>query len=127
MYDIFRHQLLTGNINNLSEIIIIKGLHDEEKITKILSPSEAKTLFIALRCVDTSKSKSARFLESMENNSLYTIQVYYKNGKIDVIYSTEIRLKFYRIIDTKASAGNSEYVLSSKSGKIFYLLESYYQ
>jgi hypothetical protein len=124
-----RHQpLVTGNINDLSEITIIKGRYSQEgEITKSLSTADAKILFEELKSTRTAVVKHPKHLESMQNDPLYTIEVYYENGKMDTIYSTEILVKLFRFIDTKGPDGDSGYILSNKNERILSLLEDCFQ
>jgi len=120
--------LVTGSINDVSEIVIIKGRYSQDdEMKKVLSSSDARTLFIELKDARTAVVKNPNHLESMQNDSLYIIEIYYKNGAMDTVYSTEIRVKFFRFLETKGPDGDPGYILSSKNEKILSLLESYYQ
>ncbi|MCL2507774.1 MAG: hypothetical protein FWF05_01220 [Oscillospiraceae bacterium] len=125
VYGYYRQPLVTGNVKNLSTITVIKDGFNQDGIKKALAPSDAKALFEEIKGTKTMAVRHPKQLDRMHLDSLYIIEVYYKNGKVDTIYTTEV-LKLFRFIDTKGPDGDSGYMLSSKNEKIFSLLENYF-
>ena len=123
VFSIFpKHELLSGSMKNVEKVIVIKDIYGVNE-KKDIPNSEFESLLHELKSVQTTKIKHPRHLESMQNNPYYTIEITYSSGKVDTIYSTEIKVKFYRFLDTKGADGDDGYILSSKSDSILNILE----
>jgi len=126
VYNLFlnNNSMLSGDTNNVVKVTVIMYGSSE---MKILSNTESEPLLNALKAVRTTTVKHPKHLESIQNDPKYAIEITYTDGTVDKIYSTEIRVKFFRYIDIKGPDGDSGYIISNKVESILQLLEKYVQ
>lgn len=119
--------LVTGNVNDIGKIIIVKDRTIEEGIEKSLSPSDAEVLFNELKRLRTKTVAHPNHIQSMQNDPIFIIEIHYNDGSADVIYTSETLLRLYRFIETTGSDGDPGYILSDENERTKSLLEEYFQ
>lgn len=127
------HQpLVTGNIGDVAQITIVKDRTiEEESREKILPSTDAEILFNALKELPTTTVAHPNHIQSMQNDPLYIIKIYYNGTPVSdesyEIYTSETLLRFYRFIGTTGSSDDPGYILSDENERIKSLLEGYFQ
>jgi hypothetical protein len=115
------NSMLSGNTKEVDKITVSSNF-DSLSEPKTLSDEEMKTVLDLLKTLRTTTVKHPKHLESMENDPAYTIKVEYENGNIDEIYSTEIKIKYFRFLDSKGPDGDKGYIISNKSDELLQFL-----
>lgn len=111
-----RQPLVTGNMGDVGQITIAKDqTFAEAGRKKTLSSSDAGVLFNELKGLRTTTIAHPNHIQSMQNDPLYIITIYYNDDGTYVIYASETLLRFYRFMTTTGASGDPGYILSDEN------------
>lgn len=114
-------RLLTGEKSSLVKAIII--IDPTRKKPQTITVEDREVLDKIYDLIDQSHdirvNRYPNHSESMQFDSKYQIELLYKDGKVDLLRSTENVKCIYRLLNTKGYSGDSGYI----SGTSEYLLD----
>jgi hypothetical protein len=117
------NSMLSGNAKDVVKVTISSN-YDSLVVPKTLSSEENKIVLDILKSVKTTTVKHPNHLQGMYSERPFTIEVEYVNGTIDVIYATEIQVKYFRFLDSKGPDSDSGYIISSKMDDLFLFIKN---
>jgi hypothetical protein len=117
------NSMLSGNTTDVVKITVSSN-YDSLVVPMTLSSEEIEIVLDILKSVKTTTVKHPNHLQGMNSDGHFTFEIEYINGTIDVIYATEIQVKYFRFLDSKGPDGDRGYIISNKMYDLLRFLEN---
>lgn len=117
------NSMLSGNIKDVVKITVSSN-YDSLVVPKTLSSEENKIVLDILKSIKTTTIKHPNHLQGMDSEVPFTLEIEYVNGTIDVIYASEIPVKYFRFLESKGPDGDRGYIISNKMDDLLQFLKN---
>lgn len=117
------NSMLSGNTKDVVKITVSSN-YDSLVVPKTLSSEENKIVLDILKSINTTTVKHPNHLQGISSDSPFTFEVEYINGTIDIIYTTEMQVKYFRFLDSKGPDGDRGYIISNKMDDLLQFLKN---